>query len=106
MDWAYLVIAGFFETFWAITLKLSHGFSRPIPTVLTFIGMAFSFFLLAKALKVIPVGTGYAVWTGIGIVGTFLVSVTVFHDSITLGQGICVFLILSGIIGLRILSAN
>ena len=106
MCWVYLVIAGFFETFWAITLKMSHGFSRPLPTVFTFIGMAFSFLLLAKALKGIPVGTGYAVWTGIGIVGTFFISMTFFHDSVTLGQGICVFLILAGIIGLRILSAN
>lgn len=106
MYWIYLTVAGLFETFWAIALKESHGFSRPIPTVLTFLGMAVSFYLLAKALKGIPLGLGYAVWTGIGIVGTFLIGVAVFHDSFTPGQWICVLLILSGIIGLRLLGSD
>lgn len=104
MHWMYLVVAGLFETFWAVALKVSHGFARPVPTILTFVGMGVSFYLLAKALKGIPLGTGYAVWTGIGIVGTFIFSVAVFRDSFTAGQGVCVFLILAGIIGLRILS--
>ena len=106
MYWIYLVVAGLFETFWAITLKMSHGFSRPLPTALTFIGMAVSFYLLAKALKGIPLGMGYAIWTGIGIIGTFVISVAFFHDSISIGQGICVFLILAGIVGLRLLSTG
>ena len=106
MYWVYLVFAGFFETFWAIALKQSQGFSRLLPSVMTVIGMAVSFYLLSKALKGIPLGMGYAVWTGIGIVGTFVLSVAVFHESFTIGQGICVFLILAGIIGLRVLSPS
>lgn len=103
MYWLYLISAGLFETFWAIALKMSHGFSRPVPSVMTLLGMIISFCLLSKALKGIPLGMGYAIWTGIGIIGTFIISITVFHDSITVGQGICVFMILAGIIGLRIL---
>ena len=106
MCWVYLFVAGLFETFWAVALKLSHGFSRPVPSVLTAVGMAVSFYLLSKSLRDIPLGTGYAIWTGIGIVGTFIFSVVFFHDSISLGQGICVFLILAGIVGLRLLSAG
>ena len=105
MYWAYLISAGLFETFWAIALKMSHGFSRPLPSVMTLVGMIFSFYLLSRALKAIPLGMGYAIWTGIGIVGTFVISVAVFHESVTIGQGICVFLILAGIIGLRVLSS-
>lgn len=104
MYWVYLVIAGMFETVWAIALKYSQGFSRPIPSIITFIGMSVSFYFLAKALKGIPLGMGYAVWTGIGIIGTFIVSIILFNDYINLTQGICVFLILTGIIGLRLLS--
>ena len=106
MYWVYLIIAGLFEAFWAIMLKMSDGFSRPIPTVMTFVGMTISFYLLAEALKGIPLGTGYAVWTGIGIIGTFIISVVLLHDSINLPQGICVFLILAGIIGLRLLDSG
>ncbi|MBR6342899.1 MAG: multidrug efflux SMR transporter [Selenomonadaceae bacterium] len=103
MHWIFLIIAGCFETFWAIALKLSEGFSRPAPTILTIVGMIISFYLLSKALTVIPLGMGYAIWTGIGIVGTFIISVAFFHDPISLGQGLCVFLILAGIVGLRLL---
>lgn len=106
MYWVYLIFAGFFETFWAIALKQSQGFSRLLPSVMTVIGMAVSFYLLSKALKGIPLGMGYAVWTGIGIVGTFVLSIAVFHESFTIGQGVCVFLILAGIIGLRVLSPS
>lgn len=104
MYWFYLVIAGLFETLWAIMLKLSEGFSRPFPSVITLIGMIASFLFLAKALKSIPLGIGYAIWTGIGIIGTFIVSIAFFHDSFSIGQGICVIFILAGIIGLRLLS--
>jgi len=104
MYWVYLLIAGLFETFWATMLKFSHGFSKPLPTLMTVLGMLVSFYLLAKALKGIPLGMGYAVWTGIGIVGTFVISLLVLQDSFNLGQCICVFLILAGIVGLRILS--
>lgn len=103
MYWIYLISAGLFETFWAIALKMSHGFSRPIPSVMTLLGMIVSFYLLSKALKVFPLGMGYAIWTGIGIIGTFIISITVFHESFTVGQVICVFMILAGIVGLRLL---
>ncbi len=104
MYWLYLISAGCFETFWTIALKLSHGFSRPLPSVMTIIGMTISFYLLSHALKAIPLGMGYAVWTGIGVVGTFIISIALFHEPINIGQGICVLLILAGIIGLRVLS--
>jgi len=104
MYWLYLISAGFFETFWTIALKLSNGFSRPIPSILTIIGMTISFYLLSQALKAIPLGMGYAIWTGIGVIGTFVISIAIFHEAFTIGQGICVLLILTGIIGLRILS--
>ncbi len=104
MYWLYLISAGFFEAFWAISLKMSHGFSRPIPSILTIIGMIVSFYLLAHALKSIPLGMGYAIWTGIGIIGTFIISIIAFNETFTFGQVICVLLILAGIVGLRILS--
>ena len=104
MHWFYLIAAGLFEAFWAITLKMSDGFSRVAPTIATFVGMAISFYLLAKSLKVLPIGVGYAIWTGIGIIGTFVTSIILFHDTFTLGQALCVLLILAGIIGLRLLS--
>ena len=105
MHWAYLITAGLFETFWAISLKLSHGFSRPLPTALTVFGMIVSFYLLSKALKAIPLGLGYAVWTGIGVIGTYILSIVLFHDSFTWEQGVCVLLILAGILGLRVLGS-
>ncbi|KHM52254.1 hypothetical protein NZ47_05830 [Anaerovibrio lipolyticus] len=104
MYWIYLVIAGMFETVWAVALKYSQGFSRPIPSFITFIGMTASFYFLAKALKGIQLGMGYAVWTGIGVIGTFIVSIILFNDYINLAQGICIFLIFAGIVGLRLLS--
>ena len=106
MHWVYLIAAGLFETFWAVSLKMSHGFSRVFPTIMTVVGMAISFYLLSKALKFIPLGMGYAVWTGIGAVGTFVASIILFHDSCTIGQGLCVLLIIAGIVGLRLLSPS
>lgn len=106
MCWVFLILAGLFETFWAVALKLSQGFSRPVPAALTVIGMAISFYLLSRALESIPLGMGYAIWTGIGIVGTFIISVAFLHDSMNLGQGICIVLILAGILGLRLSSAG
>lgn len=102
MSWVYLFIAGFFEMFWAVGLRYTHGFSRLTPSVLTVIGMAASFLFLSLALKHLPIGIAYAVWTGLGIVGTFIASIFLFHESTTPLQFLCVACIVGGIAGLRL----
>ncbi len=104
MSWIYLLVAGFFEIFWAVGLKISHGFSRLIPSALTLFGMVASFYFLSLALKKLPLSTSYAVWTGIGTAGTVLFGVFYFHESISAAHVICVALIICGIVGLRFLS--
>ena len=104
MAWVYLVIAGFFEMGWAIGLKYTEGFTRPVPTTLTIVAMVISVALLGIALRDLPVGTGYAVWTGIGTVGTALLGMYLFGDPATVGRLACIGLIVSGIIGLKVLS--
>ncbi|CAG0954004.1 partial Guanidinium exporter, partial [Geobacteraceae bacterium] len=101
MSWLVLVIAGLFEVSWAIGLKYTEGFTRLWPTVGTVAAMAISVALLGVAMKDLPVGTAYAVWTGIGTVGTVLLGIFLFGDSATVGRLICVGLILAGIIGLK-----
>ena len=102
MAWTLLVIAGLFEICWAIGLKYTDGFSRFWPTVGTVVAMAASFGCLAQALKSIPVGTGYAVWTGIGAAGTFLVGIVFFGDAGSLGRYLGVLLIISGVVVLKL----
>lgn len=104
MSWLYLFIAGLLEIFWAVELKLSHGFSRLLPSILTIAGITASFVFLSLALKKLPLSTSYAVWTGIGTAGTVLFGVFYFHESISAAHIICVALILCGIIGLKFLS--
>ena len=104
MSWLYLLVAGFFEIFWAVGLKLSQGFSKLLPSALTILGMLASFYFLSLALKKLPLSTSYAIWTGIGTAGTVIFGVYFFHESISLPQIICVALIICGIIGLRFLS--
>ena len=106
MDWLYLFIAGGFETFWAVCLKESAGFSRLWPSILTVAGMAASFLFLSLALKNLPLGTAYAVWTGIGTVGTLIFGIVLFHESVSVPQILCVCLIVSGIVGLRLLAGQ
>ena len=101
MEWIYLLIAGIFETCWAIGMKYSNGFTRFYPTLFTAISLFLSMYLLEKALKVIPVGTGYAVWTGIGIIGTTLLGIFLFDESTNMGRLVCIMLIVSGIMGLK-----
>ena len=101
LAWVYLAAAGCFEVAWAIGLKYSKGFTRPVPTVFTLVTMVMSFVLLAQALKVIPVGTGYAVWTGIGAVGTVLLGIWFFGESVNLGRILCIVMIVGGILGLK-----
>ncbi len=103
MSWIYLLVAGFFEIFWAVGLKLSQGFSRLLPSALTIFGMIASFVFLSLALKKLPLSTSYAIWTGIGTAGTVLFGVFYFQESISLPHIICVALIICGIIGLRFL---
>ena len=100
--WAMLIAAGLFEVVWAVSLKATRGFTRPGPTVLTVAGMAVSFWLLAQALKSFPVGTAYAVWTGIGAAGTALVGMWLLGESRDLGRLLSLACIVIGIIGLRL----
>ena len=102
MSWIYLLIAGFFEIFWAIGLKLSNGFSNLIFSIFTVIGMIASFYFLALALKNIPIGTAYAIWTGIGTIGTVIIGIMFFKEPISIIRLFCIFLIITGIIGLKL----
>jgi len=105
MHWIYLLIAGFFEIGWAVGLKMSDGFTRPLVSILTVIGMIASYYFLAIALKNIPLGTAYAIWTGIGVVGTVFFGILLFKEPATATRFICIFMILGGILGLKLLSA-
>lgn len=102
--WIILVIAGLFETGWAIGLKYTDGFSRPWPSVLTLVSMAISVYLLSLSLRTLPVGTGYAVWTGIGSIGTAILGIYLFGDSTAAARLVCLGLIVAGIIGLKVVS--
>lgn len=104
MNWIFLVVAGILETFWAVCLKYSNGFTKPLPSVLTVAGMIASFYFLSLSLRHLPLGTAYAVWTGIGTVGTFLLGIILFRESVGIPQILCVGLIVAGIVGLRLLS--
>lgn len=106
MAWIYLVIAGMFETAWAIGLKYTEGFSRLWPSVFTVAAMIVSFKLLAMALRTIPVGTGYAVWTGIGAVGTAVLGMVLFGESREPMRLACIGLIVAGIVGLKFASGD
>ena len=104
MSWILLAVAGLFEVAWAIGLKYTEGFTRPWPTLGTLGAMAISIALLGVAMRDLPVGTAYAVWTGIGAVGTVILGILLFGDSAEWGRLLCVALILSGIVGLKIIS--
>ena len=104
MAWLYLFIAGLFECGWAIGLKYTEGFSKPLPTVLTVIAMGISFWLLSIAMKTIPVGTAYAVWTGIGAVGVAFMGMFLFNESKDILRILCLLLIVTGIVGLKLVS--
>ena len=105
MAWVILFFAGLMEICWAIGLKYTEGFTRLVPSVLTLAAMAISVILLAIALKTLPVGTGYAVWTGIGAVGTAILGIVLFGDPATLPRLLCVALIVVGIVGLKLTAA-
>ena len=102
MAWIYLVVAGLFEIAWAIGLKYSAGFTRLLPSVLTVAAMAASLYLLAIALRTIPVGTGYAVWTGVGAAGTAILGILLFGESAAIFRLVSIALIILGIVGLKL----
>ena len=101
MAWLTLFIAGLFEIGWAIGLKYTHGFTRLVPSLLTLASMIVSFALLGLALKTLPVGTAYAMWTGVGAVGTALLGIWLFGDPATMARLVCIAIIVSGIVGLK-----
>src|SRR6476469_3254430 len=101
MAWLYLFLAGLFEVGWAIGLKYTEGFSRLYPSLLTIAAMALSLALLGLALKTLPVGTAYAVWTGIGAVGTAALGIYLFDEPATALRIGCIGLIVGGIVGLK-----
>ncbi len=104
MAWFYLVVAGLFECGWAIGLKYTDGFTKLTPSLLTIFAMAISFGLLSGAMKTIPVGTAYAVWTGIGAVGVAILGILLLGESRDMLRIICLLLIVSGIVGLKLVS--
>lgn len=104
MAWVYLAIAGLFEIGWAIGLKYTEGFTRLLPTALTAASMLLSVVLLGLALRELPVGTGYAVWTGIGAVGTAILGIVLFAEPATALRLASIGLIVAGIIGLKLAS--
>lgn len=103
--WLLLIAAGLLEVVWAIGLKYTEGFSRLVPSVITIAAMIASVWLLAMALKSIPVGTGYAVWTGIGAVGTAILGIVLFNEAATIARLACIGLIVAGIFGLKLVSS-
>jgi quaternary ammonium compound-resistance protein SugE len=104
MAWVYLFFAGLFEVGWAVGLKFTAGFTRLVPSLLTLAAMIASLGLLGLALKALPLGTAYAVWTGIGTIGTVLVGIALFHESADARRLICVALIVVGIVGLKLVT--
>ncbi len=106
MSWLTLIIAGLFEIGWAIGLEYSEGFTRPIPTVGTVIALIISMLLLASAVRTLPIGTAYAVWTGIGAVGTALLGIALFDEPASISRLFFIGVIIAGIVGLDLSSAT
>ncbi len=105
MGWFLIAVAGIFEIAWAVGLKYSHGFTKLYPSIFTIACMIISMFLLAKAVNVLPVGTAYAVWTGIGAVGTAILGIILFNESKEFIRIFFILLIVIGIVGLKFFSA-
>ena len=104
MAWFMLFVAGLMEVGWAIGLKYTDGFTRLLPSVLTLAAMAASLALLGMVLKTLPIGTAYAVWTGIGAVGTAILGIVLFGDPATMARLLCIGLIVAGIAGLKLVT--
>jgi quaternary ammonium compound-resistance protein SugE len=106
MAWTYLLIAGLLEIGWAVGLKYTHGFTRLGPSVWTVVTMIGSFWMLAQAARTLPLGTAYAVWTGIGVLGTAVLGMILFHEPRTALRLGCIALILAGIAGLKLTTSS
>jgi quaternary ammonium compound-resistance protein SugE len=106
MPWLHLIIAGLLEVAWAIGLKQTDGWTRLWPSVITALLMIASFFFLSLALRSLPLGTAYAIWTGIGAVGTALIGIFVFGEPRTAARLVCIVLIVAGIVGLKLTSSS
>ncbi len=104
MAWLLLLIAGLLEVGWAVGLKYTEGFTRLVPSVLTLFSMAASVGMLGLALKTLPIGTAYAVWTGIGAVGTAILGIALFGDPAGVARLACIGLIVAGIVGLKLVT--
>ena len=105
MNWLILVIAGLLEVVWAITLKQTDGFTRLVPSLVTIGTMAASFYLLSVAMRTLPLGTAYAVWVGIGAIGTAIAGIVLFEEAVTPLKLVSLVLVVAGIVGLRVTSA-
>lgn len=106
MAWLYLLVAGLLEVVWAVAMKQSDGFSRLIPSVVTVVGMILSFWLLSTAMKSLPLGTAYTIWTGIGAVGAFVLGIVAFGEQITAGRVTAAVLIVSGLVLMKLASPS
>lgn len=106
MAWMFLLLAGFFEICFTIALKFSQGFTRLIPSIITGLFIVLSFYCVSQAMKTIPIGTAYAVWAGIGAAGTVLCGILFFGDSYHIIRLISIFLIIAGIIGLKLVHVD
>ena len=106
MSWFILFVAGLLEVVWATGLKYTHGFTRLWPSVLTAVALVASMALLAAAMRSLPLGTAYAVWTGIGTIGTAVAGIVLFREPATALRLFCIALIVAGILGLRLASAD
>jgi quaternary ammonium compound-resistance protein SugE len=106
MSWLVLVLAGLLEIGWAVGLKYSHGLTRLWPSVATAVALVGSMGLLALAMRTLPLGTAYAVWTGIGTVGTAVLGIVLFREPATAMRLTCIALIVAGIVGLKLASAE
>jgi len=106
MAWAYLIIAALFECGWAIGLKYTNGFTKIWPSIFTIAAMIVSFQFLSLAMKTIPVGTAYAIWTGIGTVGVAIIGMMLFDESKDIARILCIVLIVAGVIGLKVFSGE
>jgi len=100
--WVFLLLAGFFEICFTVSLKFSQGFTRLIPSIITVVFIVLSFFAVSQSMKIIPIGTAYAVWAGIGAAGTVVCGILFFGDSYHIIRLISIFLIIVGIIGLKL----
>jgi quaternary ammonium compound-resistance protein SugE len=106
MAWVFLLIASVFEVTWVVTLKVSDGFTRPWPTAVSWVTMILSFLFLAQAVKTLPIGTAYAIWTGIGVIGTAAFGMWFFEESRAVWRIVCILLIATGMVGLRLHSSS